>query len=368
MESNSTLNKSTTGLTSNNGQVATVADIVAPEIAAMGKMNVATVDTVKDADKVNIIEDPTVRNSQMNQLGRLDDVASGKVPTVSEMMFKQNLDRILKAQNAQASTTRGAQGSLLAQREGQIKANDMMAEASTTAAQLRIQEQRDADAAFTQAANSIRSMDVTKLVEQAKVDTQTNIANLNVRAERAIQQANIQQQAYTTEYTTEADRRKANANMQMQASVQNQQKNLQTAIANAQNKTSMINTQVDAETKKYAADTGAAASIQSASINAAASQAIAAANLQANKYTTDVNAVLRSSEMDSNNTNNMYKNVLNSDIAKAQIDAENRKIDALVAQNAINAEQAEAMRATSTEKILSTIFSTVKSYTELFGG
>ena len=357
----SNMNKTTTSLNSSDGQVATVADIVAPTIASMGPMKVAQVETVADAEKVNLVEDPTVRNMAMTQLGRLDDRATGKVPTVSEAMFKQNLDRILKAQSAQASTTRGAQGSLLAQRENQIKANDMMGEAATTAAQLRRQEQIDADTTFMQAATNIRNLDLTKVIEQGKVDTSRNIANLNVRAERANMQANLKQQAYTTEYTTEAEIRKANANMAMQASAANQQKNLQTAVANAQNKTSMINTQVDAEARKSVAATGAAAQIESASISAAASRASAALMAESNKYQADQNTISNNYATDTNAIIKLSELGLNQEARNMQYAVEVQKLDVALANHQLTQQQYDDNKATMFEKFAAPVISIAQS-------
>lgn len=280
-------------------KVANVADISAASVDAMGPMRIAQVGNIREADKTQLSEDPTVREKQMTLAGQLEDRVAGKVPAVSELQFKQNLDRIIKAQAGAAAMARGGQGSALAQRESAIKGQEMMAEGAREAAILRAQEQKEAEQTLAGVLGQVRTLDINKIVEQGKLDTQTELANLQSRTQKVLTQAQIEAQAYETEYTTEMDRRKANAAMEMQARVANQNKNLQVAVTNAQNAVEMAKQKMASATAVRTAEIGAAAStesaniraqasVQSASISAAASRAIAAANLEASMYKTDV--------------------------------------------------------------------------------
>ena len=218
-----------------------VADEVSAQAikAPINPLVAAQVDSgfVGEAQRIKLREtDPTLRNSQMEQSRRLQDRATGKLPSVAEQQFAQNLDRIMKAQNAQAAGARGAQNSMLAQREATFAGQDMMQEAGRESAMLRMQEQQQAEQQLAGVLESIRGMDMTMVVKQAELDQQTNLANLNTRLETAVNNARMRQDVGITEYTTEFERQRANQSNQLQTDLANQATKLQTDVTNSRTK------------------------------------------------------------------------------------------------------------------------------------
>lgn len=230
-----------------DGFLIDVADQVsAQQIEKQAPLQAAQVGDVGEASRTVLSEDPALRNSQLAQAQRLEAQASGTAPSVAEQQFGQNLDRIMKAQHAQAASARGSQGSLLAQREATLAGQDMMQEAGRESAMMRMQEQQQAEQQLSGVLESIRSMDMTQLIKQAELDQQTSLANLNVRVETALTNARMRQESALTEYSTEFERQRANQNAQLQADLANQATNLQTEITNAQNKVSVAMTNFQA--------------------------------------------------------------------------------------------------------------------------
>ena len=111
-------------------------------IGAVDKITAGQVADVADAKASQIYEDPTIRNRMVDQSNRLEAMATGKTPSIAEMQFRSNLDRILKSQAAQSAQVRGGQNSMLAQRETNIAGQNMMAESAREASILRMEEQK----------------------------------------------------------------------------------------------------------------------------------------------------------------------------------------------------------------------------------
>ena len=231
------------------GYFDSVGSVEAQQIQSMGDMEAAQIGDFDEAVASDILEDPTARDAMMRQAERLEGIATGESGSIADQQFRQNLDRIIKAQSAQAAQTRGAQDSLLAQRETTLAGQDMMAESARESAMLRMEEQRQNEQMLSQVLESVRGLDLTKAIEQAQMETQVSVTNMQANLQKAIENARMEQDAIRTSYMTEFERRQINQQADLQAKLANQNVQLTKAVNQANGNISVVLEKMKSDTQ-----------------------------------------------------------------------------------------------------------------------
>lgn len=214
--------------------------------------------------------------------------AAGQSTSVAEEQLKAGLSRAVSQQAAQRASARGISAGLAGRQQSQGTAI-AQAQTNQAAAQLRAQEQAQAEQALGAVASSARGQAASTAEAQAALAqqaAQTNVANLQ---QTTLQQAANQQQVNLANAGFTQEALGQNAAMQQQAGIANQQTDLstsqmnaqlaqQTALANAENQQAMALANTGYQNE--AARTNAAMQQQVALANAENSQAMSLANAQ----------------------------------------------------------------------------------------
>lgn len=140
---------------------------------------------------INRGEDQQVREGQMRLIGALQRQAAGEGPSLAGGMLRQGMDRNIKQQMAVAA----AQGqNPLAQRSAALGTAQAQRQTAADAAQVKMQEQLNAQQQLGQALVSTRGMDLGVAQAQAGLLQQAGLTNRDALNQFALQQAGMDQQ------------------------------------------------------------------------------------------------------------------------------------------------------------------------------
>ncbi len=129
------------------------------------------------AAQINTAQQGQAREAQMALLGRLTQAADGQGPSVAQAQLQGATDRNFQQAAALANTQRGMGGAAAA-RQVAAQAGLMGQQAANDSAVLRAQEQQAAMAQLGQFTQSMRGQDIDLAAQQANLQQQTNLANL----------------------------------------------------------------------------------------------------------------------------------------------------------------------------------------------
>jgi hypothetical protein len=132
------------------------------------------------------------RAAQLRLLGGLVGAAEGQGPSVAEQQFQQATDRNVRGAVAATNTARGMGGGAAVRQVAQTQAQ-VGQQAAADAATLRAQEVAQARGQAVQAATDVRGQDVALAGEQANLQQQANLANLqSEEGQRQLNQQAVQ--------------------------------------------------------------------------------------------------------------------------------------------------------------------------------
>jgi hypothetical protein len=144
---------------------------------------------------INRAEDLQARNAQMGLMGQLQQQAMGKGPSLASGQLQQGIEASLKAQQAAAASQRGRISAGLQARQLSNGAAEMQQAASMQSAQLRMQEQLNAQAGLANLSGQVRGQDLGVAAQQAQLMQQAGLANTGAQNQFSLAQAGFQQQA-----------------------------------------------------------------------------------------------------------------------------------------------------------------------------
>ena len=171
------------------------------------------------------------RVAQSDLIKALQARAAGTAPSIAENQLRQSQENILKQQAAQAAGTRGV-GQALRQRELARAGGEAQQAAAQQAAQLRLQEQVQAEGAIADVAGTTRQQDIATAIEQARLQQAagTTTAQLGQAADTTT--AQLGQEAATTTAQLGQQAALASAEMAQRAEVSNAENSLRADLAN----------------------------------------------------------------------------------------------------------------------------------------
>jgi len=204
--------------------------------------------------------DPTLQTSDQREattraLGMMEDRATGKAPSVAELSYMQNLDKLINTQQGAMSSQRGASNPLAMRSIAQQSAQ-MGQQAIRETAALRAEEQRQAELNMAQQANTIVAEDQKRVATQKQMELENNIAYTNVLLQNAkntlekdIFNADAQNKVSQLQASLDSQMKEFNANATNVRNIENTRLDNQMRIENARNLTdvSKVNAQLGTE-------------------------------------------------------------------------------------------------------------------------
>lgn len=199
-------------------QRAVVAPVERMEAAGVERAVVGQTGDIANAD-IARTEDQQTREQQQQSIQRLQQAATGAVPSAAEAQMKLATDRALKQQFALATALQGtsAGSALRAASKGGAEAQLNIA---AEGAALRAKEQADARALEAGTLGTVRGQDIGVNTEQAKLVQDARVRNQTAELSTKLAQGQIDQATFAL----------ASQNLQ-NARTQNQQMELQRALA-----------------------------------------------------------------------------------------------------------------------------------------
>lgn len=202
--------------------------------AQIGQVGTLTPAQIQDQQQAE------VRAKQMALATQLEGQAAGTAPSLAQQQLKQANDRAIAQQMALAGMARGGNVSL-AQRNAAVNTANLQQTNAQSAAQLKLQEQQQAQQQLGTLYGNTREADVTLAQKQAELAQQAGLTNFTTAADTAKAQAGLNQEANIQQ-----------AQLSQQAQLANQTAAVNTALENAKLGTSVNMANVDAINKQVA--------------------------------------------------------------------------------------------------------------------
>lgn len=158
--------------------------------------------------------------AQSGLLGQLQGQAAGTAPSIADMQMQRGMEANLAATRAQLASARGGTNPLLARQTMQTSA-DIQAKTAQDAAMARLQEQMAAQQQLATVSGQARQQSFEEAAQQAQMQQQVNLANMQGNLQRAIAQGQITASEASQMYQAEVQRSMQNAQLQQQAAIQN---------------------------------------------------------------------------------------------------------------------------------------------------
>ena len=133
--------------------------------------------------------DPTTMTSEqradaVNAMNMSKDRAEGKKPSVAELSYMQNLDKLISGQQGAAAAQRGA-GSPLAMRSITQQASQIGQQAVRETAELRAKEQQESELAYANQANQIMLADQQRVTQEKQMQLEQKVQQTQVELQNA---------------------------------------------------------------------------------------------------------------------------------------------------------------------------------------
>lgn len=158
--------------------------------------------------------------AQSGLLGQLQQQASGQGPSIADMQMQKGMEANLAANRAQLASARGGTNPLMARQVLQTSA-DIQAKTAQDAAMARLQEQMAAQNQLATVSGQARVQSFEEASQQAQLQQQANLANMQSNLQRAIAQGQLTAQEASQIYQSETQKAMQNAQMQQQANMGN---------------------------------------------------------------------------------------------------------------------------------------------------
>ena len=222
---------------------------VNPAVLALGDYTVEG-ERLRDFDST--LQTSDQRAATTRALGMMEDRATGKAPSVAELSYLQNLDKLINTQQGAMASQRGASNPLAMRSIAQQSAQ-MGQQAIRETAALRAEEQRQAELNMAQQANTIVAEDQKRIATQKQMELENNIAYTNVLLQNAKNEldkdmfnADAQNKVSQLQASLDAQMKEFNANAMNVRNIENTRLDNQMRIENARNLTdvSKVNAQL----------------------------------------------------------------------------------------------------------------------------
>lgn len=158
--------------------------------------------------------------AQSGLLGQLQAQSTGQAPSIADMQMQRGMEANLAAQQAALASARGGLNPLMARQTLQTSA-DIQAKTAQDAAMARLQEQMAAQQQLATVSGQARTQSFEEAAQQAQMQQQANLANMQANLQRAIAQGQITASEASQMYQAEVQRSMQNAQFQQQAGMQN---------------------------------------------------------------------------------------------------------------------------------------------------
>ncbi len=217
------------------------------------------------------------RDAQLNALGQLNDIATGKTKTAADWLLQKGIDENVGAAYGLAASLQGRNPGV-ALRTGAITAKDAIAKSAADVAAQKAQEQQKAASDYAALGTSIAGQDLQALMSNQSKDLQLSVTNLNAKIE--VLKSNQQ---------TQLEEGKADLAAQTAAQIATLQAQTTTAVANLQSSTArdIANQTAQLDASKANAANAVALQITDANNQMAALKA----NLEAQTAANNTNAM-----------------------------------------------------------------------------
>jgi hypothetical protein len=218
------------------------------------------------------------RDAQVNALGQLNDIATGKTKTAADWLLQKGIDQNVGAAYGLAASLQGRNPGV-ALRTGAITAKDAIAKSAADVAAQKAAEQQQAAKDYATLGSTIAGQDLDALKSNQTKDLQLSVTNLNAKIE--VLKGNQQ---------TQLEEGKADLAAQTATSIANLQAQTTTAVANLQASTAR---DIANQTAQLDASKANAANQVAIQISDAANQlAVLKANLEAQTSANNTNAAI----------------------------------------------------------------------------
>lgn len=158
--------------------------------------------------------------AQSGLLGQLQAQASGQAPSIADMQMQKGMEANLAATRASLASARGGTNPLLARQTMQTSA-DIQAKTAQDAAMAKLQEQMAAQNQLATVSGQARVQSFEEAAQQAQLQQQANLANMQSNLQRAIAQGQLTAQEASQIYQSETQKAMQNAQYQQQANMGN---------------------------------------------------------------------------------------------------------------------------------------------------
>jgi len=197
--------------------------------------------------------DPTTMTSEqradaVNVMNMSKDRAEGKKPSVAELSYMQNLDKLISGQQGAAAAQRGT-GNPLAMRSITQQASQIGQQAVRETAELRAKEQQESELAYANQANQIMLADQQKAMQEKQMQleqkvqqTQVELQNAKNTLDKDMFNIDAMNKVNQLQAQLDASLQEFNANAKNQVNMQNTQNKMSmTQYAGAQEQAKMVN-------------------------------------------------------------------------------------------------------------------------------
>ncbi len=161
-------------------------------------------------------QDNEGRAGQQRLIGALEEQAAGRGPSMAKMQMQDAQDRAAKQGMSMAASMKGGQSAALAQRNALNMTAQGNQQGARDAAQLRVQEQFNAQNALGNQLGNLRGADIGVNTSQAGFMQDASGRNMDSNNQFAMQNANLSQQAnmYNSQAFNQRQMDQASMNMQ----------------------------------------------------------------------------------------------------------------------------------------------------------
>lgn len=175
-------------------------------------------------------QDTQFRDQQTQLANALQVQAAGGGPSLAGQQLRDATDRTLAQQVAAAASSRGGVNPALAARGLASNAATAQQQAGTQAAQMKMQEQLNAQGQLGNVTQSARAQDIGVNTSQAGLNQDVNLANANLSQAANQNNSQLGQQMTLANMNALNQRQSDQANMYQQANLSNQAANNQFAL------------------------------------------------------------------------------------------------------------------------------------------
>lgn len=210
----------------NNGQAvnAGYATTGPANLATAQNMNAANTGPANLANQTNINrQDEEFRNSQLGLVNNLQNTIAGNGPSLATSQLNNANAAAAASRMAANASQRGYGNSAATNRQAAYQQGAANQNNAMQSAQVRIQEQQNAQQALGQVLNSGRQQDIGVNTSQGQLAQQTNLANQDAQNQFQLQNAQFQQQANVANQQYQNQFNLANTGAQNQFQLQNTQ-------------------------------------------------------------------------------------------------------------------------------------------------